>query len=248
MNEENFNQKRGLFSASNISRLLSGGAGRTRHSYILEVATEAVTGERKIFETSATKHGIANQMNAFEFVLKPIFKGIQWFDTFIPINSNCGASPDAILGNTSFDIKCPYEIDTFLEQINKIKPSYFSQKQMQIIATKGVEGYLCIYLTKKEEWGSDTWEEYPLPLEDRYYIYCIKKDEEHCDLILSEVERAAPIRDIYIEKLLNTDVMDEIEYFYHQMKHNKFRPISQCSNIESAKLIRVKNKFYYEVK
>jgi hypothetical protein len=187
-------------------------------------------------------------MNAYEFVLKPLFKGVQWVDKYIPINSNCGASPDCVwMGNFPIDIKCPFEIDTYLEQIEKVKPSYFAQIQMQILAVKGEEGALCTYLTKREEWGADTWEEFPLPLEDRFRVEPIKKDEETCDRILLAVEKAAPERDLYIELLNNATVMDEIEYFYYQMKHNKCRDIKSCSNIEKANIIRVNNKFYYKI-
>ena len=246
---ENSEERKGCFTASNISRLLAGGGGATRKSYILEVAIEAVIGSKPQLDTSATKHGIANQMNAYEFVLKPKYKGIQWVDTFIKINENCGASPDTIWnGNYPIDIKCPYEIDTYLEQIEKVKPSYFAQIQMQIMAVKGTEGALCTYLTKKEEWGSDTWEEYPFPLEDRYKIAPIQKDEETCDRILIAVEKAVPERDTYIECLLNAKEMDEIDYFYYQMKHNKCRDIKLCSNISKSNIIRVNNKFYFEVK
>ena len=245
---DNAEERVGCFSASNISRLLAGGGGATRKSYILEVATEVVIGQRPQLDTAAMKHGIANQMNAYEFVLKPLFKGVQWVDKYIPINSNCGASPDCVwMGNFPIDIKCPFEIDTYLEQIEKVKPSYFAQIQMQILAVKGEEGALCTYLTKREEWGSDTWEEFPLPLEDRFRVEPIKKDEETCDRILLAVEKAAPERDLYVELLNNATVMDEIEYFYYQMKHNKCRDIKSCSNLEKANIIRVNNKFYYKL-
>jgi hypothetical protein len=245
---DNAEERVGCFSASNISRLMAGGGGATRKSYILEVATEVVVGQRPQLDTAAMKHGIANQMNAFEFVLKPLYKGVQWVDKYIPINENCGASPDCVwLGNYPIDIKCPFEIDTYLEQIEKVKPSYFAQIQMQILSVNGEEGALCTYLTKKEEWGSDTWSEYPLPLEDRFRVESIKKDEETCDRILLAVEKAAPERDLYIELLNNATVMDEIEYFYYQMKHNKCRDIKSCSNLEKANIIRVNNKFYYKV-
>jgi hypothetical protein len=246
---KNAEERVGCFSASNISRLLAGGTGTTRKTYILEVATEVVLGERPQLDTQAMKHGIANQMNAFEFVLKPLYKGVQWVDKYIAINKDCGASPDCVWsGNYPIDIKCPFEIDTYLEQIEKVKPSYFAQIQMQIMAVNGEEGALCTYLTKKEEWGSDTWQEYPLPLEDRFRIAVIKKDEKVCDDILMAVEKAAPERDSMIQSLNNATAMDEIEYFYYQMKHNKCRDIKSCSNLENAEIIRVNNKFYYKIK
>ena len=246
---DNAEERKGCFSASNISRLLAGGLGKTRSTYILEVALDAIDCRGKNLDTGATKHGINNQMNAFDFVLKPLYKGIQWVDTYIPINKYCGSSPDCVwMGNYPIDIKCPYEIDTFLEQIEKLKPSYFAQLQMQMLSVKGDHAALCTYLTKKEEWGSDEWEEYPMPLEDRFSITEVKRDEEVCDKILAAVEKAVPERDMYIESLLNAKVMDEIEYFYYQMKHNKCRSIKECSNIVKSEIIRVNNNFYYKLK
>jgi len=246
---ENAEERDGCFTASSISRLLAGGTGATRKTYIMEVALSALGIKQKNIDTMYTKHGIANQMNAFQFVLQPLFKGVQWVDTYIPINKDCGASPDCVWnGIFPIDIKCPGEIDTYLDQIEKVKPSYFSQIQMQIIAVKGTEGALCTYLTKKEEWGSDTWQEFPFPLEDRFRVEPIKKDEEVCDRILTAVERAVPERDLLIECLTNATTMEEEEYFYHQMKHNKYRDIKLCSNIEKAELVRVNNNFYYKIR
>lgn len=245
---DNAEERNGCFTASNISRLLAGGTGATRKTYIIEVALSALGIKQKNIDTIDTKHGIANQMNAFQFVLQPLYKGIQWADTYIPINADCGASPDCIWqGNFPIDIKCPGHIDTYLDQIEKVKPSYFSQVQMQILSVNGTEGALCTYLTKKEEWGSDEWYEYPFALEDRFRIAEIKKDEEVCDRILIAVEKAVPERNLYIECFTNSKEMEEEEYFYHQMKHNKYRDIKLCSNIEKANLIRVKNNFYYKI-
>lgn len=246
---DNAEERKGCFTASNIGRLLAGGAGSTRKAYILEVALDGIGCRAKNLDTGATKHGIANQMNAFDFVLKPMYKGIEWADTYIPINKDCGASPDCIWnGNYPIDIKCPYEIDTYLEQVGKMKTAYFYQLQMQMLAVKGDRSALCTYLTKKEEWGSDEWEEYPMPLEDRFHIEEVAKDEEVCDRILSSVLKAAPERDLYIECLLNATEMEEVEYFYYQMKHNKCRPIKECGNIPNAEIIRVNNNFYYKLK
>lgn len=247
---DNAEERVGCFSASNISRLLAGGGGSTRKTYILELATEVVIGAKPQLDTSATRHGIANQINAYEFVLKPLYKGIKWVDKYIPINKNCGASPDCIWDeNYPIDIKCPYEIDTYLEQIEKIKPSYYLQLQMQMMAVKGDKAALCTYLTKKEVWGSDeTWEEYPFPLKDRFKIEEVIKDDEAWDRIERAVEIAAPERDEYIAVLLNAKVMDEIEFFYTQMKHNKFRNIKSASNILNLKeIVRVKDQFYYKM-
>lgn len=136
---DNAEERKGNFSGSNISRLLAGGGGATRKSYILEVAMDVVCDAKPNLDTSATRHGIANQMNAYEFILKPFYKGVKWVDKYIPINKDCGASPDCVWNdNFPIDIKCPFEIDTFLEQIEKVKSSYFAQIQMQIIDRKSV--------------------------------------------------------------------------------------------------------------
>jgi hypothetical protein len=239
--------RKGKFTASGITRLLAEGTGKTRITYIIEVAKSSI-GLRNEFSTSDTAHGINNQINAFDFVVKNSFESAQWCDKFIPINDDCGASPDVVVDELNpLDIKCPTNIDNYLEQISDTKNQYYYQVQMQMMALDSEVGYLCYYLTRKEEFGMD-WKEYDMPLEDRFKINTYHRNPEAEDKILSAVEKAAPLRDLLVEKFLSCDSLDEIEFFYEQKSHGKFRKLSYSNNpFNVEKIYRVGDEFYYKV-
>lgn len=235
------------FSASRISELLAGGSGKTAQNYILDLSLQSL-GIKDDLSTPAMKHGIANQMSAFEQVIRPLYEGAEWHDEFILINEFCGASPDILWNSNPIDIKCPYYIDTYLEQINKPPTKYYQQVQMQMMACRAEMGALCFYLTKPEEWGSDLEViEYPFPLELRFKIFEYKKDEELQEQILLKVDEAEPKKKWLIGFLENAELMDEEQFFYEQMGGFSFRKLQDCSNIFNLdKCVRVGDKFYYK--
>ena len=234
------------FSASRISELLAGGTGKTAQSYILDLALQSI-GIKEEISTPAMKHGIQNQMSGFENVVKPLFPNAQWHDEFILINEYCGASPDILNESTPMDIKCPYYIDTYLEQINKPPTKYYAQIQMQMMACKSDVGRLIFYLTKPEEWGQETEvEEYSFPLQLRFKIFEFSKDEELQEKILFKVEESQPKKIQMIELLGNAELLSEEQFFYEQMNGFVYRKLQESNNILNLNsLIRVNNKFYY---
>ena len=235
------------FSASRISELLAGGTGKTAQSYILDLAMQSI-GLREEFSTPAMKHGIQNQLNGFEQVVKPLFPNAEWHDEFILINEHCGASPDILNDSTPMDIKSPYYIDTFIEQINKPPSKYYAQVQMQMMACKSDIGRLVFYLTKPEEWGQETEVvEYPFPLELRFKIFEFTKDEEIQEKILEKVEESQPKKIQMIELLGNAEQLSEEQFFYEQMNGFVYRKLQESNNILNlASVIRVNDKFYYK--
>jgi len=244
--ETHNNIKKTYFSASNISRLLAGGKGATCNSYILEKAMESI-GLKDELNTPALKHGIVNQINAFEQVVKPLFEGAEWFDEFIPINDYLGATPDVIFEGTPIEIKSPFYIDTYLEQINKPPTKYYQQVQCQMMATKSDIGRLCFYLTKSEDWESDEVIEYSFPLELRFKIFEFTKDEKLHERILEKVEESEPIKVQMIQMLTDAEVIEEEQFFYEQFNGFCYRKINESNNILSLnKLFRIKDKFYFK--
>ncbi len=188
------------FSASRISELLAWGQGKTAQSYILDLALQSI-GIKEEVNTPAMKHGIQNQLNAFESVVKPLYPESEWHDEFILINEHCGASPDILDNSLPIDVKCPYYIDTYLEQINTPPKKYFAQVQMQMMACKSDIGRLVFYLTKPEEWGNENEViEYPFPLELRYKVFEFKKDEELQESILKKVDESHPKKEQMINE------------------------------------------------
>lgn len=251
----------GNFTASRISELLSVGTGKTRRNYILDCALEKI-GVFNTFQNTQMRHGINNQKVAFEHFKAQydIAKGATWFDEYVPINENCGASPDVKLDDvTPMDIKCPYYLDTFLEQIAKVPNKYFYQIQMQAMALGGDSCGIGFYLTRPELTGDPEWIEYEMPLEDRLHMVTFPLSAEVEDTILKSVELAVPERELYVEILNNAPVLNIFDYFYERkVKLKKYRPIKECSNIEKAKIFKVEAevrseseggyKFYYEAK
>jgi len=235
------------FSASRISELLAGGTGKTAQSYILDLSLQSI-GIKDELSTPAMKHGIQNQLAGFESVIKPLFPNAEWHDEFISINEFSGASPDILNEGNPMDIKCPFYIDSYLEQINKPPTKYFQQVQMQMLACKADVGHLIFYLTKPEVWGEETEViEYNFPLELRFKIFEFKKDEEVHDLILSKVAESEPKKQSMIKLLTEAEIMDEELFFYAQMDGFAFRKLQDCNNILNLdKVVRVKDKFYYE--
>lgn len=233
------------FSASNISRLLAHGTGKTAATYCLELALLEL-GIKDEFETAATRHGVANQYNAFELCVKPAYPDAVWHDKSVIINEHASASPDFIGANLTGDVKCPYYIDTYLEQIDRVPTKYYQQVQMQMIATGSEMGILCFYLTAPELWAQENWQEYPMALSDRFKIYEFSPDAEVQENILKAVENYAPKKQQLVELLKNATTIDFVEFFYLQMKNNKFRKVKESSNIFGlTEVTRVGDEFYY---
>lgn len=237
-----------MFSASRISELLAGGSGKTAQSYMLDLALQSI-GIKEEVSTPAMKHGIQNQINGYESVVKPLFPNAEWHDEFILINEFCGASPDILCEGEPMDIKCPYYIDTYLEQINQPPKSYYAQVQMQMMACKADTGRLIFYLTKPEEWGSEEITEYPFPLDLRFKIFDFKKDEEIQESILKKVEECQPKKESIIKLLQDADLMEADQFFYEQLNGYSYRKLKDCNNILNLdKVVRVGDKFYYKNK
>lgn len=235
-----------LISASRISELLANGSGKTAQNYILDLALQTI-GIKDEINTPATQHGLNNQLSAFEQVVKPLYPNSVWHDEFIPINEFCGSSPDCLDDNIPFDVKCPYYIDTYLEQINSVPTKYYQQVQMQALATGADKCRLVFFLTKPEKWGEEEWNEYPLPLALRHKIFEYDKDEELHELILKKVSEAQPKKEQIIKLLQEASVMDEDQFFYEQISGYAYRGLKDCSNILNLDMVvRVGDKFYYK--
>lgn len=234
------------FSASRISELCAGGTGKTAQTYCLELAMESL-GIKEDLNTPATRHGLNNQMTAFYKLVKVKFPDAILYDEFIPINDKCGASPDSIAGNIPNEIKCPFYIDTFLEQINSTPKKYLMQNQMQQMATGADVGYLWFYLTKPEEWGVEEWYEYPFPLELRQHCVEVKKDEEIRETILAKVDHFHPVKLSILKLLQEAEIMDNEQFFYEQMSGFAYRKLKDCNNILNLdNVVRVNDQFYYK--
>ena len=219
--------KKGTFSASGASRLCAEGTGATRLSYIYEIALDLMDCKPDI-TTQAMYHGINNENNALDILIAE--KGGQYnFDIntgrqkWFKINDYIGATPDAYEQfSWTGDAKCQYTIKGFLEQNMKVSKAYNYQIHTQMLALDVNKGYLINYLTKPEKFGEENWTEYPFPISERFFIHEIDKDEMICDEILTKAEKYYPMINLAFEQMANATILDEVEFFYNQLKNGIF--------------------------
>lgn len=241
-------ENRGIFTASRIGDLLASGTGKTRLNYIFEIA-EANVGAKKSVQTKAMMHGIVNELTAIDILCSKHGGSHNLIDgkqKFYYVNDKLGATPDAIGFDWVGDAKCQFEILNFFEQNEKLPKRYYLQVQTQMMALGCERGYLINYLTKPEEWGEDEWTEYPFPLEDRYYIHEIHKDEEQQYNILKAVDANFDLIGLATEMLLNAKEVDDYEFFMTQYKEKaKYLKLKDTNWERNEKeVIRYKNNFY----
>lgn len=233
-------------SASGIGELLTG--GKTAESYLLRKALECI-GITSDLSTKAMEHGIINQYEAFELVVSKI-DNAKWHDVYTPINDFCGASADCIGDNSVFDIKCPFYIDTYLEQVSKLPKKYYQQVQMQMIAEAKEFGYVVLYLTSSDVDMYGNKIEFPYPLEDRFFIHEVLPDEETMDRILVESEKGYNKMIEWANILKEAPVKDLDEFFYEQFKgHATYRKLKTANSIQNtiSKAVRIGEEYYYKI-
>jgi hypothetical protein len=234
-------------SASGIGELLTG--GKTAESYLLRKTMEAL-GISDNLDTKPMQHGTISQYEAYELIVSNM-DNAKWHDIYTPINDWCGASADCIGDVGVYDIKCPYYVDTYLEQCQRLPKKYYLQNQMQMIAEGKDWGGVILYLTSPEIDMYGNKIEYPYPLEDRYFIHPTTKDEETQERILKEAEKGYLILVDWFEILANAPTKERDEFFYEQMKGGLiYRKLKTASSIENTirKAFRLDNEFYYQIK
>lgn len=236
----------GMFSASRITELLAGGTGKTRQSYIYDLALD-VLGCKPQISTSAMEHGINTESLAFEYSVKPLFPtAFLKSDTFVVINKNLGCSTDVEFTDSKnvLDIKCP-TINGFCKHMYYTSKGYYDQIQTQLISTGGDKGYLFYYLSKPITWeNGDSWTDYDFEnFDDNYFIKEIAKDNQRQDEILTAVETYAPMRDEIIQLLLNARELDFKEFLALNKTH--YLPsLKESNTILKEKVVRFENQFY----
>jgi hypothetical protein len=234
-------------SASGIGELLTG--GKTAESYLLKKAMECLGIESEL-STKAMEHGIINQYEAFELIVSHM-DNAKWHDEFTAIDEYCGASADCIGDEMVYDIKCPFFVDTYLEQAAKLPKKYYYQSQMQMIAEGKEFGSIVLYLTSSEIDMYGNKIEFPYPLEDRFFIHTFPQDEEAIDRILTTAKKGHGTMIEWAAILKDAPIKDKDEFFYEQIKgHAVYRKLKTAGSIENAikKAVRVGNEYYYLIK
>ena len=118
--DEWLNMRLGWITASKFKDVIAGGAGKTRKSYMYQLAAEAITGERV--------ESFSNEYMEWGTATEPQARSMYEFDTgntveevsFVKLNqlNKIGISPDGLIGDDGgIEIKCPKtttQIETFL--------------------------------------------------------------------------------------------------------------------------------------
>jgi putative phage-type endonuclease len=160
----------GWITASKFKDVIAGGAGKTRKSYMLQLAAEAITGARL--------ESFSNEYMEWGTATEPQARSMYEFDTgntveevsFVKFNTEnkIGISPDGLIGNDGgIEIKCPKtttQIETFLS--GKMPSTHKAQVQGSLWVTgrkwwdfvsfdpriEGDAGYFCVRVERDEEY------------------------------------------------------------------------------------------------
>lgn len=108
LSDEWFKIKLGKVGASSMSKVLAGGKGKTRKSYMLKLAAEIMTGQHaESYKNDAMKRGIELEPKArqeYEDLTSTEVVQVGWVEQG---NGKVGCSPDGVPGNGLLEIKCP---------------------------------------------------------------------------------------------------------------------------------------------
>lgn len=134
--EEWFLAKLGIPSASNFSKILAKGQGKTRKAYMMKLLAEIETGiPQESYQNSSMERGVETEAQAREY-----YKGYKKVEVeqvgFIKRNG-LGCSPDGLIGDDGLlEIKCP-DSSTHLEYVlaDKMVSVYIPQVQGQLLVT-----------------------------------------------------------------------------------------------------------------
>ena len=129
--------KLGVASASNFSKILAKGQGKTRKAYMLRLAAEILSSEpQETYSNAAMERGIEIEPQAREY-----YEGLNGVKVeqvgFCKLDDNIGCSPDGLVGTDGgIEIKCP-NTTTHITYIlaDKLPSEYVAQVQGSLWVT-----------------------------------------------------------------------------------------------------------------
>ncbi|MEQ1560384.1 MAG: lambda exonuclease family protein [Methyloglobulus sp.] len=139
--DEFFARRHGKITASRISDVIAGGAGKTKNKYLYQLAIERLTGKpiRGGFVSRATEHG-----NSYEDEALELYSLLNCVDVekigFVthPSLPGSGCSPDCLVGDVGMaQVKAPDQHTHLGYLLNKEIPrGYFLQMQWEMACTQ----------------------------------------------------------------------------------------------------------------
>ena len=180
--------RRGVITASRFKDVMAKGAGKTRKSYMVELAAEILSSEVNHLEPNKyMQWGTETEPKAreyYEFVSDNTVKEVAFIKH---ATLNCGVSPDGLIDdNGGIEIKCPKtttQIETFLS--GKMPSSHKAQ----------VQG--CLWVSGREFWDFVSFDP-RIDGESSYFIERIYRDEEY----IKELEAAVIAFDEELQQMV----------------------------------------------
>ena len=174
--DEWFAARLGKVSASNFGKVMAGGAGKTRKSYMMKLVAERLTGERQAgFSNENMENGIEREAEAREYYEALNRVTVEQVG-FIELNDDVGASPDGLIGDDGgIEIKCPLaatHIETILAK--KVPTVYIPQ----------IQGNM--WVSERDYWDFVSYH----PFVEGYHLWQmrVKRDEEYIKNLAAKVE------------------------------------------------------------
>lgn len=196
LTDEQIKQRLGLFSGSQIYRLMGKkGLGKTGETYIFEVASEILTGQKAMpeFTMKSTDWGNEHEPEAMKYYEAATGSKIAKSETIK--NNLIVGTPDGIVDNEFLiEIKCPYNSGNHLKNLKitsaaelyEVRPEYFWQMQAYFWLTGLRKGKFCSYDPRFH--GNK-----------RMFILNIESDDMSIELMKSRINEANEIKN----KLIN---------------------------------------------
>lgn len=227
-------KKLGGIGASEIGKLFTrdGMASKGVKTLCVEKCEEILNGEKPRINTVAMLHGLFNEEEAYNSVVKVFYPSARYRSSeSVWIDSNCWATPDITDEENSLviDVKCPYTVSSFYKNLNNLPSSYMYQVQMQMLAMGYDNGMICLYLTSNRVDGFGNKIEYEIDINDRHSFITILKDEAIQKEIPHRVGVFVGMRDTLMVDLLNAIEVNDSEFFYIH-KEKKITRLKDKSN------------------
>lgn len=199
--KEWFNERKGKFTASEIHKILKPkGFGDTGESYIMQKVAEDLSDDDQEISSIEMRWGTENEPLAKEFYQKASGDKILnvGFVHILGTENQAGASPDGLIDgkNYGIEIKCPYTIVNHCKyamiknnsDLKEIKPEYYWQIQMQMIACQlGNWRFITFHPFFKQNY--------------QMYVINIQKDENDCAFLMKRLYEAIELKKNILSKL-----------------------------------------------
>lgn len=178
--EEWYRLRLGVVTASRFKDVLSKGQGKTRKSYMFELAAEILTSENAdSFQSKDMVSGIEREPEAIEFYSLMTGYNIRKVGFITrPDIPGVGVSPDCLVGDDGLaEIKCPRTTTQLKRWQDKRLPSEYVAQ---------VQGQLWISCRKWCDWVS---RDHRIDGDASYLRVPVERDEEYIANLASEVQK-----------------------------------------------------------